>query len=84
MNILVSSLRIDNVVSTLTNNSRNSVEELFKDKFIFVNYLPISKRTYMLKENDIIGIRRNGKYRFDSIVKITSKDKYIIKLLKYK
>ena len=84
MNILVSSLRIDNVVSSITNNSRNSVEELFKNKYVFVNYLPVTKRTYILKENDIIGIRRNGKYRFDSIVKITNKDKFIIKLLKYK
>ena len=84
MNILVSSLRIDNVVSTLTNNSRNSVEELFKEKFVFINYLPVSKRTYILKENDIIGIRRNGKYRFDSIVKVTNKEKFIIKIYKYK
>lgn len=84
MNILVSSLRIDNVVSTLTNNSRNSVEELFKDKFVFINYLPVTKRTYILKENDIIGIRRNGKYRFDSIVKVTNKEKFIIKICKYK
>ena len=83
-NILVSSLRIDNVVSTLTNNSRNSVDELFKDKFVFINYVPVTKKTHIIKENDIIGIRRNGKYKFDSIVKVTNKEKYIIKILKYK
>lgn len=83
-NILLSSLRIDNVVSTLTNCSRNSVDEFFKNKYVFVNYIPVSKKTYVIKENDIIGIRKNGKYKFDSIVKITNKDKYIIKILKYK
>lgn len=84
LEVLVSSLRIDSVVSNLTNSSRSSVEELFKDKFVFVNYLPVSKKTYILKENDIIGIRRNGKYRFDSVIKVTNKNKYIIRMLKYK
>ena len=60
------------------------MEELFKDKFVFVNYEPVSKKTHIIKEGDIIGIRRNGKYKFDSIVKITNKDKYIIRMLKYK
>ena len=84
LDILVSSLRIDNIVSTLVNSSRSNTEELFKDKFVFVNYEPILKKTHTIKEGDIIGIRKNGKYRFDSIVKITNKDKYIIRMLKYK
>ena len=82
--LLVSSLRIDNVVSTITSLSRKNVDELFNDKFIFINYLNNIKRTYTIKENDIIAIRRNGKYKFDSVLKVTSKNKYIIKLLKYK
>ena len=81
--ILVSSLRIDNIVSTITSSSRNQVDEYFKLKYVFVNYLPVLKKTYIIKENDIIGIRRNGKYRFNKILKVTSKNKYIIELLKY-
>ena len=34
--------------------------------------------------NDIIGIRGHGKYRFNKILKMTNKDKYIISILKYK
>lgn len=79
--ILVSSLRLDNIVSVLTNSSRNNVDSMFKEKYIFVNYIN-SKKTYIVKENDIIGIRKNGKYRFINVIKITNK--YIIKLLKYK
>ena len=37
-----------------------------------------------LKQGDIISIRKNGKYKFELIEKITNKNKYVIKLLKYK
>lgn len=82
--LLVSSLRIDNVVSTITNCSRSSVDELFKNHFVFVNYLEQRKKTSLIKENDIIGIRRHGKFRFNKILKMTNKNKYIISILKYK
>ena len=84
LELLVSSLRIDNIVSTITNLSRSNVEQLFLDKFIFINYLNNIKKTYTIKENDIIAIRKNGKYKYIGINKVTSKNKYIIKLLKYK
>lgn len=84
LEILVSSLRIDNIVSTLCNCSRTQVDEIFKNKYVFVNYLPITKKTYLLHDNDIIGIRRNGKYRFNGVKKITNKNKYIISMYKYK
>ena len=84
MNLLVSSLRIDNVVSTITNCSRSNVDELFKNHFVFVNYLEQKKKTSLIKDNDIIGIRGHGKYRFNKILKMTNKDKYIISILKYK
>lgn len=84
LDILVSSLRLDNLVSSLTNCSRNQTDTLFKDKYVLVNYIINTKKTYLLKVGDIISIRKSGKYKFDSIVKITNKDKYILRILKYK
>lgn len=84
LNILVSSLRLDLVVSSITNSSRNQVDILFKNKYVLVNYEVSSKKTYSLKLGDIISIRKSGKYKFESIEKITNKNKYIIKILKYK
>lgn len=83
-NILVSSLRLDNVVSTITNTSRNNTDILFKNKFILINYEIMNKKTYNINEGDIISIRKHGKYIFDSIIKKTNKDKYILKIKKYK
>lgn len=84
LKILVSSLRLDLVVSSIINSSRNQVDILFKNKYILVNYEIKSKKTYFLKQGDVISIRKSGKYKFESIEKITNKNKYVIKILKYK
>lgn len=84
LNILVSSLRLDLVVSSIVNCSRNQVDILFKDRYVLVNYESKIKKTYFLKQGDIISIRKSGKYKFESTVKSTNKNKYIIKILKYK
>lgn len=81
---IVSSLRIDNVVSTITNESRNNVLSKFDNKEIFLNYEDTVKPTRVLKEGDIFSIRRYGKYRFNQILKTTKKGGFIIEVLMYK
>ncbi len=81
---IVSSLRIDNIVSTITNESRNSVLDKFKNKEIFLNYEESIKPTRVLREGDTFSIRRYGKYKFNSILKNTKKGGFIIEILMYK
>lgn len=81
--IIVSSLRIDTVISRIINTSRDKVHEFIKDKKIILNYEVVNKVTYILKENDIFSIRKYGKYKFIGIIKKTKKDNYVIKYLKY-
>lgn len=81
---IVSSLRIDNVVSSITNESRNSVLDKFKNKEIILNYEENIKPTRVLKIGDIFSIRRYGKYKFNSILKNTQKGGFIIEILMYK
>lgn len=82
--IIVSSLRIDNVLSSLLNLSRNEVLYKFKDKEVILNYQVINKYTTNLKEGDVFSVRRYGKFRFDNIKCDTKKGGKIIKILKYK
>lgn len=84
LQILVSSLRLDNIVSSLINSSRHKTDILFKDKYILVNYLVNNKKTYLVKDKDIISIRGYGKYLLDTVLKRTAKDKYILRIYKYK
>lgn len=81
--LIVSSIRIDNVVSKIVNTSRNNINLLFKNKDIMLNYNVVTKCTYMLKENDIFSIRKFGKYKYVGIINNTKKGNYIIKYLKY-
>jgi len=81
---IVSSLRIDNVVSTITNESRNSVIDKFKNNEIYLNFEDSIKPTRTLHENDIFSIRRYGKYKFNKILKNTKKGGFIIEVLMYK
>ena len=81
--IIVSSLRIDNIISGIINTSRKVALDKIKNKEVIVNYEVMSKNSYLLKENDIFSIRRYGKYKFVGVVKSTKKDNYIVKYLKY-
>lgn len=82
-NIIVSSLRLDSIVSAIINSSRAKALEKLQNKEVIVNYDIALKNSYILKENDIFSIRRFGKYKFIGIVKSTKKDNYIVKCLKY-
>lgn len=81
--IITSSLRIDTIVSKITNTNRNNILEKIKNKEIYINYEPLLKRSYTLKENDIFSIRKFGKYKFIGIEKTTKNNNYVIKYLKY-
>ena len=81
--MIVSSLRIDNVVSGIINTSRKVALDKIKNKEVIVNYDVMNKNSYILKENDIFSIRRYGKYKFVGIVKSTKKNNFIVRYLKY-
>ncbi len=82
--ILGSLLRSDNLISKLIKTSRDIVKDMIKDKLIRINYELLNKSSYIIKENDIISIRKYGKYRFIGIIKETKKDNYLIEVNKYK
>jgi RNA-binding protein YlmH len=82
--IIVSSLRIDNVISNLLGFSRKELTDKFKDKEVILNYEVITKYTTNLKGGDIFSVRRFGKFKFESIKKETKKGGLVIVIKKYK
>ncbi len=81
--IIVSSLRIDTIISRIINTNRSNVIDKIKNKELLVNYEVLTKSSYTLKEQDIFSIRKFGKYKFIGIEKTTKKDNYIVKYQKY-
>ena len=81
--LIVSSLRIDNVISNIIGTSREGIKRKFLADEIILNYKVCHKLNYELKENDIFSIRRHGKYKYQGIIKETKKSNLLIKVLKY-
>lgn len=81
--LLVSSLRIDNVISSITNDSRKSIISRFKENHILLNYDILKKNDIYLKDGDVFSIRRIGKFRYNGIIKNTKKGGFIISIYKY-
>ena len=79
--LIVTSLRIDNVLSTLINLSRQDVLLKFKNKEVILNYEEELKPTRVLKIGDVFSVKRYGKYKFNAIKKITKKGSFIIEIL---
>ena len=81
--ISVSSIRLDNVVSSIAKISRKKAEELLVDEKIFVNARVETKSTKSLKGGDILVIRGKGKYIINKISENNRKGKMILEVKKY-
>ena len=81
--LLVSSERMDTVLSRLLNMNRNQIKEKMKQKEILFNYEWINQPSKILQEGDIFSIRRYGKYKYKGIIGTTKKGNFVVKCLKY-
>ena len=81
--LIVSSLRIDSIISRVIGISRENIKKKFNDNEVFLNYEVCTKMTKELKDGDIFSIRKYGKYKFGGVIKTSKKNHYIIKCLKY-
>ena len=81
--LIVSSKRIDTIVSRLTNINRKEILDKIKNEEVLVNYSPVKNNSYILKENDIFSIRKYGKYRFNGVINQTKKENLVVKIDKY-
>lgn len=81
--IIVSSLRIDSVISKLIGCNRDKVKGLISDKLVLINGEILSKPSYFLKEGDIFSVRKIGKFLFLEIDGNTKKGNYVVIIKKY-
>lgn len=81
-NIIVPSYRIDCIVSKLANMGRNETLKFINNGLVLLNYNEISHKK-MVKENDIISIRKVGKFIIGKEEKRTKKDNIVLSIKKY-
>lgn len=81
--LIVSSNRIDTVISNICHIGRGMVSEKIQNREILLNYSFLKDGSYKLKEKDVFSIKKIGKFRYDGIEKHTKSDHLIIRLSKY-
>lgn len=83
LNIISTSLRIDCLVSAITNLSRGNSEKIVKEGKVLVNYIEVNEKSKEININDVLTIRGYGKFKIYSIVGITSKGRIKLNIKKY-
>lgn len=84
ISVISSSMRIDCLISEIIFVSRTKASELIEGGLVFLNGNQCCKKDRIVSENDIISIRKKGKYRVASILGKTKKDRIKLQILKYK
>lgn len=81
--MIVTSERVDTIISHIINSNREKVKDKIKNKEIILNYDILTSHSKIIKKDDIFSIRKYGKYKYLGVVKTTKKDNLIVKYLKY-
>lgn len=81
--LIISSRRIDHIVSLLSKCSRGESLKLIEHGDVFLNYQEVKSGTMQLVEGDIFSIRRVGKFKLSRFLKNTKKQKEVVEILKY-
>lgn len=83
LELIVSSLRVDTIVSSICHTSRSNISDMIKKKEIMLNYDYLKNSDYKLKDKDTFSIKKIGKFKFNGVLKNTKSNHYIIEVLKY-
>lgn len=83
MEIMLSSMRLDNIVSELSKTSRAKAQEIIKSERVIVNYEVATKDSKQIKVGDKITIRGKGKFEIKEQVGNTKKGRIILMVEKY-
>lgn len=84
LNLTVSSLRLDNVVSAVLNLSRDKSAQAVKSGFVSVNHTIKQSPSFIIKENDVIVYKGKGKFVLTELAGESKKGKKKLIIKKYR
>lgn len=79
----VASVRLDNLIALAFGVSRSSISGLITKGCVFVNGKLVTSNGYHLKEEDVISVRKMGKFRYERVTHQTKKGRYSVLLQRY-
>ena len=81
--IIVSSMRLDNVISELARCSRNKALDIINQERVFINFECETKKTKQIKTGDMVTIRGKGRFFVKEISGQTRSGRTVIKIEKF-
>ena len=81
---IVSSFRLDKVVSTLYGVPRSKAVSYIQSGFVKVNHKEVEEINYLCNNSDIISLRRHGRVKFVDTKRRTKQDNYVVEGYFYK
>ena len=81
--IIVSSMRLDNVISELARCSRNKALDIINQERVFVNFEGETKKTKQIKPGDMVTIRGKGRFFIKEISGQTRSGREVVKVEKF-
>lgn len=82
--VLITSMRVDNFVSTVCKCSRQTASEYISRGSVFLNYSEVQKPSKNLCSGDTLSIRGFGKYKIGEILRNTKSGRLVLSVLQYK
>lgn len=81
---IVSSLRLDKIVSSFYNLPRSKAVSYIQSGFVKVNHKEVEEISYLCNNSDIISLRRHGRVKFVDTTRKTKQDNYVVEGYFYK
>lgn len=83
INCIITSLRLDSLIASICNISRNDAVSLIEDGNVLLNYEPSLEKNHTINLPSTVSIRKYGKYRIEELLGETKKGKLKIGVKKY-
>lgn len=83
LELIVSSCRLDVLVSAVYKLSRKEACRLFETGKIFVNSRQTGSPSRTASEEDILSVRGRGRFIFDGVIRKTKKDRLVVSVKKF-
>lgn len=77
---VVSSTRLDAIVSCAARCSRNKAQALIRAKCVQVNHIPLEDCSALCNNNCMLSIRGVGRFQFIGVTAVTKKDRIVIEI----
>ena len=80
---IISSNRLDNIVSAICNCSRSIASKMIEDELVKVNHVVIAQTSKLCNNSCVISIRGHGRFLYKGVLKTTKKDKILVQIEKF-